>query len=184
MKLVVGLGNPGMEYIESRHNVGFMVVDKIAAFLKISVKNFMCKSLVGESKAENRRLILAKPVTFMNLSGDAVGLLLERYNLEPAEMIIIYDDMDLDLGRLRIRPKGGHGGHKGIRSIIEAVGTNEFPRLRIGIGRPPGDPVNYVLSSFSAEELVVMKQSIEKACCAVLCASKMGLCTAMNRYNS
>ncbi|HZK18982.1 MAG TPA: aminoacyl-tRNA hydrolase [Clostridia bacterium] len=183
MKLVVGLGNPGMKYMDNRHNVGFMVVDRIAASIGVKVNNFMCKSLVGKGRVGGRQLILAKPVTFMNLCGDAVGLLLERFGLDPGEMIVIYDDMDLDFGSIRIRPKGGDGGHRGLGSIIARTGTSEFPRLRVGIGRPEDDIVDYVLGDFSKDELVTIKQSIERASDAVLYAAGMGLTAAMNQYN-
>jgi len=183
MRLAVGLGNPGEQYTENRHNVGFMAIDEIAASLRFSVKNFVCKSLVGEGQVGGRRLVLAKPVTYMNLCGEAVGLLAARFQLVPSEIIVICDDMDLDLGRVRIRPKGGDGGHKGLGSIIEHLGTSDFPRIRVGIGRPVDNVVDYVLGDFSKDELAVIKQSLEKVCCAVLCASREGLCTAMNRYN-
>ncbi len=172
-----------MKYVGNRHNVGFMVLDKIAAFMGVKVNNFICKSLVGEGRVGGRRLILAKPVTFMNLSGDAVGLLLGRFGLEPSEMIVIYDDMDLDPGSMRIRPKGGDGGHRGLGSIIATTATSEFPRLRVGIGRPKDDIVDYVLGNFGKDELVTIKPTIERAAEAVLCAVEMGLTTAMNRYN-
>ncbi len=152
--LIVGLGNPGREYAATRHNVGFRVVDALAQTWGVSFGHSRQRALLAEARLGNRRVWLAKPQTYMNLSGQAVGPLVRFYRLPLTHLLVIYDDMDLPFGVLRLRPLGGHGGHKGMKSIIEALGDRRFPRLRIGIGRPPGhmDPATYVLRPFSAAE--------------------------------
>ncbi len=153
--LVVGLGNPGREYEGTRHNAGFMVVDALARALGTEFRRMRHKALLAEARVGRDRVVLAKPQTYMNLSGQAVGPLVRFYKLPLERMLVVYDDLDLPFGALRLRPRGGHGGHKGMRSIIEALGgRQDFPRLRVGIGRPPGRmrAADYVLQRFRPEE--------------------------------
>jgi PTH1 family peptidyl-tRNA hydrolase len=184
--LIVGLGNPGSEYAAHRHNVGFWVVDALARAhgLAFSRRRGMV-SLVAEGSIGDAQVVLAKPQTFMNLSGKAVGRLSQSYQIAPALLLVVFDDLDLPLGRLRLRPEGGAGGHKGMRSIIERLGTQAFPRLRVGIDRPPGkmDPAEYVLQPFSTQELAVARDAVETAVSAVECWLTAGIEAAMGRYN-
>jgi len=153
--LVVGLGNPGREFEGTRHNAGFMIVDALARALGTEFRRMRHKALVAEAQSARGRVVLAKPQTYMNASGQAVGPLVRFYKLPLERLLVVYDDLDLPFGVLRLRPRGGHGGHKGMRSIIEALGgRQDFPRLRIGIGRPPGrmSAADYVLQRFRPEE--------------------------------
>ncbi len=165
IKLVVGLGNPGKKYENTRHNVGFMVVDELVRRLKI--KNFKEESLshVYRTRIAGREVILAKPQTFMNNSGLAVVNLLEENDIEPQEMLVVYDDLDLPLGMTRLRLEGSSGGHRGVESIIKNIKTDKFPRLKIGIGRPKRkeEVVNYVLTPFSKEEQELVRAVVKKA---------------------
>ncbi len=136
MKLIVGLGNPGRQYADTKHNIGFMVVDYLAGKLGIKVDKIKFKSIIGEGFVGTEKIVLAKPQTYMNLSGEAVLDMVQWYKPEPQDMLVIFDDMDLPLGKLRLRMKGSAGGHNGMKSIIYLVQSDEFPRLRIGIGRP------------------------------------------------
>ncbi|HID65408.1 MAG TPA: aminoacyl-tRNA hydrolase, partial [Aquificaceae bacterium] len=151
IRLLVGLGNPGKEYEKTRHNVGFMVIDELVKSLRAKKPSEEALSLVYKIRIGGKEVFLAKPLTYMNNSGAAVYNLLEEYGLSPEQMIVIYDDLDLPLGTIRLRLKGSSGGHKGVESIIKYIGTQNFPRLRIGIGRPKKkeDVVKYVLSPFS-----------------------------------
>jgi len=183
MKLVVGLGNPGRKYASTRHNVGFMVIERLARELNVSVTKKMFNALVGQGLIDKEKIVLAMPQTYMNLSGQAVGPLLNWYKLDPSDLLVIYDDMDLPAGRLRIRPAGGSGGHKGMQSIIAALGTENFARVRIGIGRPETvdmETVDYVLSSPGPGE---MEEALQAAAGAVVCIVRDGLEKAMNTYN-
>lgn len=187
MMLVAGLGNPGPEYVASRHNAGFMVLDRLAAQLGVAVTRRLQRSLVGQAALAGQKLILAKPQTYMNLSGEAVAGLLRWYRLTPAQLLVVSDDLDLPTGQLRLRKTGGHGGHNGLRSIIEQLGCRDFARLRIGIGRPvdyPPEAVDWVLGKFSPAELELIKPALEEAAGAVITAAGEGLDAAMNRYNS
>ncbi|GAB6065713.1 aminoacyl-tRNA hydrolase [Aquifex pyrophilus] len=165
IRLVVGLGNPGKEYEKTRHNVGFMVIDELVKALRAKGPFEEALSLTYRVRLPHKEVILAKPMTYMNNSGAAVYNLLEEYKLSPEEMIIVYDDLDLPLGSMRLRLKGSSGGHKGVESIIKYIGTQNFPRLRIGIGRPKKkeDVVKYVLSPFPPEEEKVISNVIKKA---------------------
>jgi len=165
IRLLVGLGNPGKEYEKTRHNVGFMVIDELVKSLRAKKPSEEALSLVYKIRIGGKEVFLAKPLTYMNNSGAAVYNLLEEYGLSPEQMIVIYDDLDLPLGTIRLRLKGSSGGHKGVESIIKYIGTQNFPRLRIGIGRPKKkeDVVKYVLSPFSQEEEKVINQVIKKA---------------------
>lgn len=186
MKMVVGLGNPGIRYETTRHNAGFMVVDLLADQLGISISKLKNNALIGEGWLGDEKIILVKPQTYMNLSGNAVGPLFRWYKLELEDLVVIHDDLDLDLGRIRLRGKGGAGGQKGMLSIIYALGTDRITRAKIGIGRPPEgwDPVDYVLGAFTSEEWKVMQETLPKAVKAVLAVFEEGLEAAMNRYNN
>lgn len=185
-KLIVGLGNPGERYVSHRHNVGFRVVEALAHTYRLSFsrqKRFQAR--VAEGRIAGQRAILAKPQTFMNLSGRAVGRLVRARGIELDRLLVVYDDLDLPLGRLRLRPEGGAGGHKGMRSITDALGSQAFARLRIGIGRPPGqmDPADYVLRPFQEQENPVLAQVVERAVAAIECWLAEGLVVAMDEFN-
>ncbi|GAW91662.1 aminoacyl-tRNA hydrolase [Calderihabitans maritimus] len=186
MKLIVGLGNPGVEYETTRHNVGFMVVDLLAEEIGAKIKQKKFNALVGEVFLGTEKVVLAKPQTFMNLSGEAVGPLVQAYCLEPSQVVVVYDDLDLEVGQLRIRGKGSAGGHKGMASVIRALGTDEIPRLRIGIGRPEDTKsvVDYVLSPFPEGEWSVMREVLPVAVEALKFLITEGdLEKAMSLYN-
>lgn len=182
MKLIVGLGNPGEAYQNTRHNVGFMTVDRLARRLGISIKKRECFSLTGDIHLDGEKLILAKPQTYMNLSGRAVLALTEYYKVPPEELLVVCDDLDLPFGRLRLRLRGGSGGHRGLSSIIGLLGTDCFPRLRIGIGRGE-EVVSYVLGRFGSEEESLLNEVLDSAVESILTARKEGYNRAMNRYN-
>jgi len=183
-RLVIGLGNPGRKYAGNRHNVGFQCLDRLAAAWGLSFSRRKHKALLAEGEIAGRKVILAKPQTFMNLSGQAVERLVRFYRLPPENILVIYDDLDLPLGKIRLRPKGGAGGHKGMKSIIEHLGTQDFPRLRVGIGRPAhGDPVDYVLSDFTLDQRIVMEEVYGRVIAAVELWLTEGIEAAMNRYN-
>ncbi len=183
--LIVGLGNPGAEFRHNRHNVGFLLLDCLADRLGESFSRLESNSLLTKAKYQDKRLLLAKPQTFMNLSGQAVSRLVKYYKIPLESLLIVYDDVDLPLESIRIRPNGGPGGHKGIASIIEHLGTNKFPRLRLGIGRPPGrkNAAAHVLQDFTEEENEFLEVTLERAVDAVLVFVSAGLETAMNKYN-
>ncbi len=183
--LLVGLGNPGREYRDNRHNIGFMVVDELSAQFGISLTRVQSRSLVGIGIREEKRVILAKPQTYMNLSGQAVTGLTRFYKILPDCLLVIHDDMDLPFGTLRIRPSGGSGGQKGLASIIEQLGTDGFPRMRLGIGRPPRgmDPAEYVLQPFSQSEQKMLPIFLGNAVEAVETYLDHGLEIAMSRFN-
>ncbi|MFC2053921.1 aminoacyl-tRNA hydrolase [Chloroflexota bacterium] len=183
--LIVGLGNPGAEFRHNRHNVGFMLLDYLTNRLGESFSRIESNSLLTKANYQDKRLLLAKPQTFMNLSGQAVGRLVKYYKIPLESLLIVYDDVDLPLESIRIRPNGGSGGHNGVTSIIEHLGTNEFPRLRLGIGRPPGrkNATTYVLQDFTKEENEFLEVTLERAVDAVLLFVSAGLETAMNKYN-
>ena len=183
--LIVGLGNPGLQYRGSRHNVGFMTLDRLAARLGTKFARMEMKSLVTKSDFQGQRLVLAKPYTYMNLSGQAVGSLVRFYKIPLNRLMVVYDEVDLPLGSLRLRPGGGSAGHKGMASIIERLATQDFPRLRIGVGRPPGrkEAADYVLQDFSAAEKRFMDDIFDSAAQAVLTFVIDGLDAVMNRFN-
>ena len=183
--LIVGLGNPGREYAETRHNAGFMVVDAVSKETGISLSRVKSKAIIGNGHYQGCKLILAKPQTFMNLSGQAVGALANFYKVLHENIMVIHDDMDIPLGTLRIRKTGGPGGQKGVKSIIERLGTQEFMRLRFGIGRPPGrmDPKAYVLEKFLSQEKEEFEFTLIRAKDAVLTFVTDGIEKAMNQYN-
>jgi peptidyl-tRNA hydrolase, PTH1 family len=183
--LLIGLGNPGREYRDTRHNVGFMLIDRLIVRLNARGLKVQSKAVVTNAMYEDRKLILAKPQTYMNLSGQSAQGLLSFYKLPVENMLIAHDDLDIPFGTIRIRPKGGPGGQGGMASTIEQLGTKDFPRLRIGIGRPPGrmDPAAYVLQNFSREEMKVLSEIVDRAADAALTFVLEGLNKAMNKYN-
>jgi PTH1 family peptidyl-tRNA hydrolase len=183
--LIVGLGNPGREYRGNRHNVGFMVLDRLAEKLETSFSKLKMNALTTAVRYGNQRLILVKPQTFMNLSGQAVSSFLRFYKLPLENLMVVYDDVDLPFETLRLRPDGGDAGQKGVRSIIQQLGTDEFPRLRVGIDRPPGrTPVSdYVLQDFSKTEKDTLAFVLDQAVLAALHFVDHGLNSAMTRYN-
>jgi peptidyl-tRNA hydrolase, PTH1 family len=185
VKLVVGLGNPGIRYGRTRHNIGFRVVDRLAARYRIEVDKRRCSALVGEGVGEGEKIVLAKPQTLMNRSGMAVKALLDEYHGRAEDLVVVYDDLDLPLGRLRIRVQGSAAGHRGMLSILENLSTAAFVRVRIGIGRPPEgmEGADYVLSPFEAEEAPEVERVLERAVEAVDCLVREGPRRAMELYN-
>ena len=183
--LIIGLGNPGREYRETRHNVGFMLLDRLAVKLNVRFTRLQSRALVASATFGERKVILAKPQTFMNLSGQSVQGLVHFYKLPLTNLLIAHDDLDLPLGTIRIRPDGGSAGQKGMSSILDRLGTDEFPRLRMGIGRPPGQmqAPDYVLQEFSNADLTFISETLNRAVEAVLTFVGEGLDTAMNKYN-
>ncbi|MFQ5812052.1 MAG: aminoacyl-tRNA hydrolase [Anaerolineae bacterium] len=183
-KLIVGLGNPGRKYAGNRHNVGFQCLDRLAEAWDLPFSRRKHKALLVQGEIAGLKAILAKPQTFMNLSGQAVERLARFYKVPPGSILVIYDDLDLPLGKIRLRPEGGSGGHKGMKSIIEHLGTDGFPRLRVGIGRPThSDPVDYVLGDFAPDERITIEAACERAVSAVELWLAEGIVAAMNRYN-
>lgn len=182
--LVAGLGNPGKAYRENRHNIGFKVADALAKRHEIMMSRVEMRSIVGKGRILGCQVILAKPQTYMNESGQAVGRLLNYYDVLPANLMVIYDEIDLPLGVLRLREKGGSGGHNGMKSVISHVG-NDFPRLRLGVGRPPGkmDPAAYVLRDFKGDDKVLAEVMVDAAVDAVESYLVDGIESAMNRHN-
>jgi PTH1 family peptidyl-tRNA hydrolase len=183
--LLIGLGNPGREYKDTRHNFGFMLIDRIAVRLNARGMKVQSKAIVMNTTHEDRKLILAKPQTFMNLSGQSVQGLAHFYKVPFTNMMVLSDDLDIPFGTIRIRASGGPGGQRGMASIIEKLGTKDFPRLRLGIGRPPGrmDPAAYVLQSFSRDEMQTLSEVLDHGAEAVLAFVTHGLNKAMNEYN-
>lgn len=183
--LIAGLGNPGKEYRQTRHNVGFMVIDRLSANLNIPVKKVKNKSLIGIGKLDNKQILLVKPQTFMNNSGESIAPLMRYFKVPLQNLIVIHDDLDIPFGLLKIRPSGGTSGQKGMKSIIEKLGSQEFARIRLGIGRPPGrmDPVDYVLEDFLKDQLSLLDELLTNASEAVMTFIREGLNKAMNTYN-
>ena len=183
--LIVGLGNPGREHRDTRHNIGFMVIDQLCRTLGVSMSRVQSRALVAAGTLEGERIILAKPQTFMNLSGQAVGGLVRFYKTPLDHLLVAHDDLDLPLGTIRLRPVGSSAGQKGMESIIKQLGTLNFPRLRLGIGRPPGqmDPSAYVLQRFNRAEQDALEQVLDRAAAAVGTFVREGLDAAMNEYN-
>ena len=180
IRLIAGLGNPGREYQRTRHNVGFMVLDRLAADAQLPW-DYSEKWSAGWAKSD---VILVKPATFMNRSGEAVAAIANFYKITPAEMLVVLDDLALPLGRLRLRTQGSSGGHNGLESVIEHFGTEAIPRLRVGIGAAPSHgAVDYVLGRFFEEEKLLLDATIKRAAAAVKCAVDKGLFTAMNVFN-
>ncbi len=183
--LIVGLGNPGRRYQDTRHNVGFMAIDRLAGRFGITLTEKKHDSLIGMGIIEDIRVIISKPHRYMNQSGGPVARLASYAGLPPDKILVIHDDIDIILGKLKIKAKGGHGGHNGVKSIVAAIGTGDFARIRIGIGRPDtlGDVTDHVLSRFSAEETRMIRpvlECAENAAKTILCK---GLIEAMNQFH-
>jgi PTH1 family peptidyl-tRNA hydrolase len=185
VKIVVGLGNPGRKHERTRHNLGFMVVDRIASEKGVVVKRKVCDALLGEFQSEEGPILLAKPQTYMNRSGDSVKTLLEEFRASANDLIVVHDDLDLAFGRIRIRSRGSAGGHRGVLSIMEALPDMPFYRIRLGIGRPQEgiEPVDYVLEPFSAQEVGDLDELIARASDAVLSLIHDGASWAMGQFN-
>ena len=185
MHLIVGLGNPGLKYRGTRHNIGFLCLDLISKMWSIPIKERRAKAVLGRGVYAGRDIVLAKPRTFMNSSGQGVSYLLTRFAADVDQLVVIYDDMELPLGRLRIRRSGSGGGHKGVESIISILRTQAFPRMRLGIGPPAQgqDSVDFVLGRFSKEESTAVDRTVETAVKAMECWLEEGIDIAMNRFN-
>jgi len=185
VKLIVGLGNPGKKYERTRHNVGFLVIDRLAAQNGIAVAKRKYDSLVGDWNSGGERVLLVKPQAYMNRSGQALRSLRRYLPVEAGDLVLIHDDLDLAFGRIRIRQRGGAGGHRGMVSVLEAVGEEAFFRLRVGIGRPPAgvDPTDFVLENFAPEELARLDGIVSRAADAVECLLREGPRRAMEEFN-
>jgi PTH1 family peptidyl-tRNA hydrolase len=185
MKAVVGLGNPGLAYRATRHNVGFMALDELANRLSIRLSRRSLRSVLGEGVCDGTAVVLAKPQTFMNLSGEAMSAIVQRYGIAPADVLVLCDDVNLPLGRVRVRASGSAGGHNGLRSIIASLHTEGFPRVRMGVGRPEGgDVIDHVLSRFERDEQPVVTEMVNRAADAALTWLLEGVEAAMNRFNA
>jgi len=193
MKLIVGLGNPGRGYANNRHNIGFMCLNHFARTQGIKLDKKQGKARVGSGNIAGTRIMLARPQTYMNLSGEAVSRLVQKFGVSPSDLMVIHDDLDLPPGKIRIRQDGGSGGHKGIESIISCLGSPDFLRLRVGIGRPittegateisEADIITYVLGDFTPGQQQIMATVIPRANEAIYCFLTEGLTAAMNKYN-
>ncbi len=183
--LIIGLGNPGREYRANRHNVGFMLVDLLARELGLRFSRRQSKALVASGRWGRRKVILAKPQTYMNLVGQSVAALARFHRVDLPALMVVCDELDLPLGTIRLRPGGGSAGHNGLRSIFERLGSQDFPRLRIGIGRPPGrmDPADYVLQDFTEAEAAILSEALDRAADSVRTFGGEGIEPAMSRYN-
>ena len=191
MKLIVGLGNPGKTYAHNRHNVGFRCLNYFARFHSIRFDHRQCRARIGLGEIEGDKLLLAKPSTFVNLSGKTMACLVREHDIPLSDLLVIYDDLDLPLGKIRLRQSGGSGGHKGMNSIISALGSEDFPRIRVGIGRPQVEEqfmsedaiVKYVLSDFSPQEEAIIKPVIATVAEAIDCFLGQGIAAAMGKFN-
>lgn len=186
MYLIVGLGNPGRDYVGTRHNIGFEAVDALCSKFDISMNKEKFRAIMGEGRIGGEKVVVAKPQTFMNLSGESVREMRDWYKLEPEEILVIYDDISLPTGKLRIREKGSAGGHNGIKNIIYQLQTDIFPRIKIGVGQPQHpdfDCKDYVLGHFSKEETEILIQTVIRTTEAVETLIAQGAKTAMNRFN-
>lgn len=185
MKLIVGLGNPGKQYEKTRHNVGFEVIDELSNRLNISLSQAKFKGMYGAGVVNGEKIILLKPLTYMNLSGESIGAVMNYYDIDVDDLLVIYDDLDLPTGKIRLRQKGSAGGHNGIRSTIAHTGTQEFKRIRVGISRPQNRmPItDYVLGKFSKEEQAEIDQAVDKACKACEAWMDLPFLQVMNQYN-
>ncbi len=183
--LIVGLGNPGREYKHTRHNIGFLLVDELASRLEVEFTRSQSQALVTDGRYQGHKIILAKPQTYMNRSGHPTRALLNFYKLAPDHLLVAYDDVDLPFATIRIKPSGGSAGHKGIGSILAQLGTDQFPRLRLGVGRPPGQKqaADYVLKPFNKEEDEFLGNFIERAADATQAFISQGIDYAMTNFN-
>jgi PTH1 family peptidyl-tRNA hydrolase len=186
MKFVVGLGNPGGEYVETRHNVGFRVIDELAKALHVKLNQKKCEAKLAETQFNGEKVILAKPLTYMNNSGRVVSPLVAEYGGEVKDLIVIFDDVSLGTGKIRIRRGGTSGGHKGVESVIEELHSDEFPRIKLGVGPPPDDVdlAQFVLSNFEDSERELIDKAIKRAAEAAIVVIREGIASAMNKYNS
>ena len=191
MRLIVGLGNPGREHANNRHNTGFMCLNRLARKYGLSFNKMRKKSRVAVGRICGEDVLLAKPRTYMNLSGESVALLRKEKSLSCNDLIVVHDDLDLPLGKIRIRSGGSSGGHKGVESVISHLGSGDFTRIRVGIGHPDGvsgmasedDIIEYVLGNFTADERTVVREVIERVIEVIPCILAEGVVAAMNRYN-
>jgi len=187
MKLIVGLGNPGKAYAHNRHNVGFRCLSYFARRHSIPFDRRQCRARISVGEVVGSKLLLAKPQIFVNISGEVVGCLVEKYDVPLSNLLVIYDDLDLPLGKVRIRQSGGSGGHKGMKSIISTLGSEDFPRIRVGIGRPAQDAedaiVSYVLGDLTAQEEEVIRSAIITVAEAIDCFLTQGIRAAMDKFN-
>jgi len=193
MKLIVGLGNPGQGYANNRHNIGFMCVCYFARRQSIRFDRKQCKARIGFGEVTSSQVVVARPQTYMNLSGQSVSQLVKKFDINFNDLLVIHDDLDLPLGKIRLRQGGGTGGHKGIESIVSWLGIQDFFRIRVGIGRPTTlgssaetsetDIITYVLSDFTSDEIQIITPVISKVNKATLCLLTEGLTVAMNKYN-
>jgi PTH1 family peptidyl-tRNA hydrolase len=191
MKLIVGLGNPGKTYAHNRHNAGFRCLNYFARLHSVRFDHRQCRARVGIAEVRGGKLLLAKPGTFVNLSGNSVACLVHKHNIPLSDLLVIYDDLDLPPGKIRLRQSGSSAGHKGMNSIISALGSEDFPRIRVGIGRPQADEqfvsedaiVNYVLSNFSPQEEAIIKPVIAKVAEAIDCFLTQGIVATMSKFN-
>lgn len=185
MALIAGLGNPGAEYRDTRHNIGFELLDLLSEKLSVTFESESGLYDLGEARFKGQNVLLVKPKTYMNLSGKAIRKVLTKTNLSPRQCLVCYDDVNLDVGTIRLRPSGSAGGHNGIQNIIDELKTNQFPRLRIGIGNNyrRGQQAGYVLSPFSEEEKPVIENALKNASDAVLTFLRSDINTAMNQFN-
>ncbi len=183
MWLIAGLGNPGRKYSRTRHNVGFMAVEEVAGRHKIDLKDRDMHK-IGRGSIEGRDVLLIEPLLYMNKSGTVIQYLFKKYTIHPENLIVIHDDLDMDTGKLRIRKTGSAGGHKGVESIIQSLGTRDFIRVKIGIGREGGIPAEeYVLNKFSRQEITIVKDAVQNAADAISVVVSAGVDKAMNRFN-
>lgn len=183
MYLIAGLGNPGKEYENTRHNMGFKTLDILSEKTGIDINRKKFRSLIGAGEINGQKVILIKPQTFMNNSGFAVHETLDYYKIEPENLLVIYDDADIDAGSMRIRPFGSGGTHNGMKSVIMNLGTDRFPRIRIGIGKADGDMVEHVIGGIGSEKMNVFSEAWNLAADAAICYVEDGISIAMNRYN-
>lgn len=183
MKMIVGLGNPGKEYAQTKHNVGFMVIDKIAEDIGISVEKRQCQAFTQIATWEGEKVLFVKPQTYMNLSGQSVMELLNYYKDKIDEILVIHDDLDLPLGQLRFKQGGSAGGHNGIKNIIAHLNSNDFARLKIGIGRGKGETKDYVLTPFAGNDKKMIEEAVEISVLAIKTWMQSGIASAMNQYN-
>lgn len=185
MKVVLGLGNPGKKHQRTRHNFGFLVVDRVASGNRIAIKKKRYDSLIGDWQTNEEKILLVKPQTYMNHSGEVVKHLFRSFPVAVQDLVVIHDDLDLPFGRIRIRPRGGAGGHRGVLSILESLGEEGFFRVRVGIGRPPPgmDPTDFVLDRFSPQEISQLDEVVSKAADAVECLLEEGSRRAMEKFN-
>ena len=184
MQVIAGLGNPGKEYQKNRHNLGFLVLDALARDLEVKITDKELGAQTGSWRSGQHKVLLVKPQEFMNRSGEAIARILRYHKLAPSDLLVVVDDFNLDLGVLRLKPGGSAGGHNGLQSIIDNLGTSAFSRLRIGIGAPPAEAADYVLSNFAKAEMDLLEQTVDRSVEALKFLLKQGLEKAMNEFNT